>query len=504
VLVSRLERLYARLGIVYVVPLLLFAAFVSMVDVSSFTLIGVRYLDIDASYTRELLVTGLIGSNIGLGLTLLTIPVLLRDTLSWASGRRNPERAPAAWENATSGPARVVYLGTTLVALGDMPAIINVARTVGFDIEIAFIVAAAAAATFAGGLMILVAVEIWILPIIEQICAALPRDFVPRNRRRPLGRRLVVFIILVSFLSPFYAMGVVGRSSTASGRIVGNITAAGAIALTFGLLFSLAVARTVGSPVRNLLRATREIGSGGLDVQVFPAANDEMGELSRSFNTMVSGLAEREALHSALGTYVDPVVADRLLNEGQVLEGEEVDVTIMFVDIVAYTSRVENMQPQHVVAELNGFFQLLIPIINEHGGHTNKLLGDGFMAVFGAPVPFDDHADRAMSAALEIQRQMRSRYGDEMRAGVGLNSGAVVVGTTGGGSKLDFTVIGDAVNVASRIEALTRETGDDILLSETTRDLLGAGASSLIARGSTPIKGRAAPVQIFAAITRAG
>lgn len=170
----------------------------------------------------------------------------------------------------------------------------------------------------------------------------------------------------------------------------------------------------------------------------------------------------------------------------------------MFVDIVGFTARAELLHASETVSLLNEFFGLVIPVIQEHGGHANKLLGDGLMAVFGAPVALPTHADNALAAAHEIQRSLGSRYGTGLRAGIGLNSGPVVVGTTGGGTKLDFTVIGDAVNVAQRVETLTRETGDDILLTDATRLVLGNGAA-LLARGVTQVKGRNEPVSIYAA-----
>jgi class 3 adenylate cyclase len=500
-----LDRLYRRLGGAYVFPILAFAVLVTELNVVTFVPIGTRFLKLDAAVVYRILVLGVVGSCVGLALTFGVMLLIGRDLFAWMRGSKDPARAPVVWNTAVTAPARVVFSGCFLVSVCVLPAMLTAAREARLGVEQVYVLATSFAAIGAAASIILVAAEVWVRPVIGEIGASLPtRVDVPRAKQRPLARRLVAFVVLVSFLSAFYAFGLASQSPSTQGRVVGAMTAGAGIALTFGLLMSLAVARTVASPVRELVRATRDVRLGLLDTKVTPTANDEIGELARSFNDMVVGLSEREALHSALGTYVDPIVADRLLTEGVVLQGEEVDATIMFVDIVAYTTRAEDMDAQAVVAELNDFFQLTIPIINRFGGHTNKLLGDGFMAVFGAPVPIDDHADRALDAAHEIQREMRRRYEGGLRAGVGINSGQVVVGTTGGGSKLDFTVIGDAVNVASRIQALTRETGDEILMSESTRDVLTRGVSSVLARGSTPIKGRAAPVRIFAAITRGG
>ena len=133
----------------------------------------------------------------------------------------------------------------------------------------------------------------------------------------------------------------------------------------------------------------------------------------------------------------------------------------------------------------------------EHGGHANKFLGDGLLAVFGAPERLPDHADRAVAAADDIARQLAERFGDELRFGIGINSGPVVVGSVGGGGRLEFAVIGDPVNVAARVEHLTRETGDIVLLTEATRCLLTNGSRRLEPRGRFALKGVAEPVPIY-------
>lgn len=174
----------------------------------------------------------------------------------------------------------------------------------------------------------------------------------------------------------------------------------------------------------------------------------------------------------------------------------------MFIDIVGFSARAELMPAELVCSELNEFFGLVVPVVEEHGGHTNKLIGDGLMAVFGTPVKLEDHADRAVAAACTAQRVLEERYRGSLRAGVGLHSGSVVVGTMGGGSKLDFTLIGDAVNVAARVEALTRQTGDTILITEATKDLLRGRTAALSSRGTEIVRGRSEPVSIYAVASR--
>jgi adenylate cyclase len=226
-----------------------------------------------------------------------------------------------------------------------------------------------------------------------------------------------------------------------------------------------------------------------------------MGALAGSFNEMVRGLSEREALREAFGSYVDPEVAERVLEEGELLEGQDREVTVMFVDVRDFTPFAERASARETVAFLNDFFDLVVPIVLKHKGHANKFLGDGLLAVFGAPERLPDHADRALAAAREIVSEVERRFGDEVKIGIGLNSGPVVVGSVGGGGRLEFTVIGDPVNVAARVEAATRETGDAILLTVATRGLLEGADVQVEPRGEVTIKGKSDPLPVYAVPT---
>jgi adenylate cyclase len=213
----------------------------------------------------------------------------------------------------------------------------------------------------------------------------------------------------------------------------------------------------------------------------------------------MQGLSEREALREAFGAYVDPDVAQRVLEQGdELIEGQEREVTVMILDVWDFTEFAQRSSARETVTFLNDLFGIVVPCVTEHGGHANKFLGDGLLAVFGAPERLPDHADRAVAAAAEVVEQLASRFGDELRFGIGINSGPVVVGSVGGGGRLEFAVIGDPVNVAARVENLTRETGDVVLLTEATRCLLADGTERLEPRGSFALKGVSEPVPIYA------
>jgi adenylate cyclase len=245
--------------------------------------------------------------------------------------------------------------------------------------------------------------------------------------------------------------------------------------------------------------AVERVEAGSLDQEVVVDQGGEIGFLQAGFNRMVAGLRERERIRETFGTYVDREVADHILRQGTALEGEEVEVTVMFIDIRDFTSFAERLSAPEVVATLNRLFERIVPIIHAHGGHVDKYVGDGLLAVLGAPRRLEDHADQALAAALEIAAGVDEEFADELRIGIGLNSGLVVAGNVGGAGRLEFSVIGDAVNVADRVEAATRETGDTVLISGHTRALLSpAAAASLEERPAVPLKGRTQSVSLFA------
>jgi adenylate cyclase len=280
-----------------------------------------------------------------------------------------------------------------------------------------------------------------------------------------------------------------------------DVAAAVLVAFTVSFELTILVTKSVLRPVRDLLEATRKVKEGDLSARVPVTSGDEMGALAGSFNEMVAGLAEREALREAFGSYVDPGVAERILEEGELLEGDELEVTVAFIDIHDFTAYAERASAEETVAYLNDFFGLVVPILVEHGGHANKFVGDGVLGVFGAPRRLEDHADRALESAREIAHAVDRAYRGEVQIGIGINSGPVIAGTVGGGGRLDFTVIGDPVNVASRVESLTSETGDVILLTETTRCLLTHCEVELEPRGKVPLRGKSEPVPIHGVAT---
>jgi adenylate cyclase len=278
-----------------------------------------------------------------------------------------------------------------------------------------------------------------------------------------------------------------------------SVVIAGALTLCVAVPISVGVATSaIQRPIRDLAEGTRRVAAGDYSQRLPVVQDDDLGALAGSFNRMLAGLAERQRLQSAFGTYVDPALAARLLKQGDdVFSGERREVTVMFIDVRDFTPFAEANSAEDTVARLNDLFEIVVPAVVDAGGHVNKFLGDGAMAVFGAPNDLADHADAAVRAAVKIQHRVAERFGGELRVGIGINTGVVIAGTIGGAGKLEFTLIGDTVNVAARVEQYTKTTGDPILLTRHCLDALNGRSPELIDRGSHALKGKSAAVQLF-------
>jgi class 3 adenylate cyclase len=276
------------------------------------------------------------------------------------------------------------------------------------------------------------------------------------------------------------------------------VLAAIGVATTISLELTLLLTRSIMQPLSDLQRATDAVRAGDYEVAVPVTTGDEIGDLAASFNDMVTGLRERERIRQAFGTYLDHDVAEYILSDGFSERGEVLDVSILFCDVKNFTSFAESAAASEVVACLNALFEVVVPEIAAEGGHVDKFEGDGLMAVFGAPQRFHDHADRALRAAVEIDRRVnREGEGGVFEIGIGVNTGPVVAGSIGGAGRLNFSVIGDAVNVAARVEQATRDTGDSVLITAATREELHEDCE-LEDRGERELRGLERPIALYA------
>ena len=276
--------------------------------------------------------------------------------------------------------------------------------------------------------------------------------------------------------------------------------------LALAALFAVGIARSISQPVRTLAEHTEHVARGDYARRIVLDRADELGRLATAFNRMSEGLAERDRIRDLLDKNVSPEVAAQLLRDGGALGGEEREVTVLFADLRSFTSLSERLPPRELVALLNRFLDRMSAAIEHEGGVIDKYIGDALMALFGAPVAQSGAADRALRAALAMQaalaalnRELAAEGGPTLDFGIGINTARVVAGNMGSRRRLNYSVVGDGVNVAARLEALTRtpEYRATILASEAT---LRAAQGHYTTRplGPITVRGRAEPVQVHA------
>jgi adenylate cyclase len=250
------------------------------------------------------------------------------------------------------------------------------------------------------------------------------------------------------------------------------------LSLAVTLMGAIRIARRITRPVGRLGEAAREIERGNYTVRVGGETTDEIGELGRAFDRMAHGLAERDNMRDVLGKVASSEVVSRLLAGGEIeLGGEEREVTVMFTDIRNFTGIAEKLPPQRSLQLLNEFLTAISEVVEAHGGVVDKYLGDGVMALFGAPVTRPDDAQRALACALAIRRRVEA-LGPSLAAkglpnpeiGIGITTSRVIAGNIGSPSRLNYTVLGDGVNLAARLEGLTKRYHVPIVVDEATHD----------------------------------
>lgn len=288
--------------------------------------------------------------------------------------------------------------------------------------------------------------------------------------------------------------------------IQGLFLALVALAIGGGLIVTFS--RQLTNPLRELSQAAEKMASGKLDIRVTPRSNDEIGRLGEAFNHVAIGLQEREWLRDLFGRFVSQEVAEAL-RTGQVrLEGENRVVSVLFCDIREFTDYSEHHTPQEVVAMLNEFLPLVVQAAQQHGGMVNKFGGDSTLIIYGAPHELDDSAYHAILTALDIQQgvhklnqRLISRGEAALRVGVGINTGSALAGAVGPRERQEYTVVGNTVNLAARIDALNKQFPDhNILISERTRAALGQHVYEfdMLTLGPVPIRGKNELVEIWA------
>jgi adenylate cyclase len=223
-------------------------------------------------------------------------------------------------------------------------------------------------------------------------------------------------------------------------------------------------------------------------------------QLRRGFAASIRAATARDRVTNLFGQHVSPQVVERLLLEGAGTQSDIRQVAVMFVDFRSFTAGARSRSPQDVVDRLDGAFAVLVEILDRHGGIVNKFLGDGFLALFGAPFEAEDPAHRAVAAGREMLDAME-RINDgaswPLRIGIGIHFGEVVAGNIGSPRRKEYTVIGDTVNFAARLEALNKEFGSQLLISAAVRDALGEACNDAVSLGEVAVRGYDRPMTVW-------
>jgi class 3 adenylate cyclase len=282
----------------------------------------------------------------------------------------------------------------------------------------------------------------------------------------------------------------------------------GLAALLAGILLAQVVGRLVAAPLRRLAAGIQDVGQGNLDHTFAVRSGGELQLLAGALNRMMAGLRERAWLRDMFGRFVSREVAEAI-QEGRVrLEGENRVVSILFCDIRDFGRRLARQSPQTLMALLNAYLPVVVEAAEQHGGTVNKFGGDSTLIIYGAPRPLQESAYQAVRTALSVRaglarlnKVLAAQGETPIEVGVGINTGVALAGAVGAEARQEYTVIGDTVNLASRIEALhTTYPGHDILISGHTYQALGNRRHefAFVDLGQVSIRGKAEPVHVWA------
>jgi adenylate cyclase len=275
--------------------------------------------------------------------------------------------------------------------------------------------------------------------------------------------------------------------------------------IALGVVFSIFLSIGFSRPISKLVVATQEIGLGNLTYRLDLNRNDELGDLASSFNFMSAELWRKKLMQESFGKYVGSDIVQMILAnpESSWLKGTRNVATVMFTDVRGFTAYSEHRNPEAVVEALNEYFEIATRVIIAHGGIVDKFIGDAVMGLFGVPIASETHAEQCVRACMAMQKEFAAsakRTGNEIitRVGIGVNTGPLVSGNLGSQVKMEYTVIGDAVNTASRINHLAK--GGEVVISKSTYEPI-RNLVTVEELEPQQVKGKSEPIQVFRVLT---
>ncbi|GBF50191.1 adenylate cyclase related protein [Leptospira ryugenii] len=334
--------------------------------------------------------------------------------------------------------------------------------------------------------------------------------YVETSRFSLVSKSVIIWFSISFFPITLMLFSLLNRSSQRLSDILFVLQSDRLFQLCFVLLFFsfwivLVHARSIQEPLKILEEATYKIKDQLFETKVIVNSTDELAILADSFNDMVRGLEEKERIKDTFGRIVDPRVRDYLLNNKHELGGKTVDATILFSDLRDFTQLSENRSPEAVLNLLNRYFQAMSDAIESEGGFINKFIGDAILAVFGTPIPLHEPELVAFRTAKKMQSNLESLNKElerdglpSLKMGIGIHRGSVLIGNIGAQNRMEFTVIGDTVNTASRVEGLCKGLNKQLLLTEAMYQCLPEGERKQVAfLGEFELKGRLTKENIY-------
>ncbi|HRX16924.1 MAG TPA: adenylate/guanylate cyclase domain-containing protein [Spirochaetota bacterium] len=284
-----------------------------------------------------------------------------------------------------------------------------------------------------------------------------------------------------------------------------NIVVMGVFLTVIPLILSFTFSRSIALPLRKLRKAARDLSKGEYDSPVSIYSGDELGQLSCTINHAAMELKEGQRVKESFGIMVDPVIRDHVLKGNLELGGELKFATVLYTDIRNFTGMSENFPPDFIVEVINSYFDRMSECVTLEHGIVNKFIGDALLAVFGEPVIMEDPVDAALRAAIVMRKDLRllnesltERRLPVVDAGLGIHTGDVLAGNIGSKRRMEYTVIGDAVNVATRIEKLTKIYRVPVVISESSYYfLMHKELFNIREIDNVRVKGKQEPVRIF-------